>query len=421
MNEVKTIDLVVIGGGSAGLAAAISAKNEGIDDILIIEKEEFLGGILQQCIHNGFGLQTFNEQLSGPEYAQRYINEVERLKIKYITNAFVSSISKDKDVYYSSKSEGFVHIKAKAIIISTGCVERTPGQIMLEGKRISGILTAGQAQKYMNIEGYMVSKKAFILGSGDIGLIMARRMTLEGAKVLGVAELMPYSNGLARNIAQCLNDFNIPLFLSHTIKDVIGKDRVEKIIIAKVDEKGNYIENSEKEFEVDTLILSVGLIPYNVLLEGIDAKISSTKGAIVDENYMTSIPGIFECGNSLHVHDLVDYVSLEAKQAGVGASLYLKNMLNSDNDNCQVKCGNNISYIVPQHINVNNIKKDISFKYRVRKPMKNVKVEAYLDDKLIKSISKIAILPSEMEKMTFNKEALANGRELRFEVKEVKL
>ena len=302
--------------------------------------------------------------------------------------------------------------------MGTGSTERTPGAIMLEGERVSGILTAGQAQKYLNIDGYLVGKKVFILGSGDIGLIMARRMTLEGAKVMGVAELMPYSNGLSRNIAQCLNDFDIPLYLSHTVKEVCGKDHVEKVVIAKVDEKFNYIPDSEMIFDVDTLILSVGLVPYNIILEDIGTKMSSTRGAYVDENYQTSIPGIFACGNALHVHDLVDYVSEESNLAGLGAAKYLKGELNESGEVTLTKNGNGISYVVPQQYRLDNIEDKIAFKFRVRKPYSGVKLVIKADGEVIKSMVKPHLLPAEMETIKLPKSVLKEAKELTFEIKE---
>lgn len=412
-------DLVIIGGGSAGLAAALEAKKQGIEDIIILERENTLGGILQQCIHNGFGLHTFKEQLSGPEYAQRFIDEVINEKIEYKLNTFVSKMTADKKVYYTNQKEGAVCIQAKAIINATGCIERSAGAIQLEGARVSGIMSAGVAQKYMNIEGYMIGRKVFILGSGDIGLIMARRCKLEGAEVLGVAEIMPYSNGLNRNIVQCLNDFDIPLYLSHTVKKVIGKDRVEKIVITKVNDKMEYIEGSEIEFECDTLILSVGLIPYNSLLENAGMKLNlKTKGIDVDNNYQGSIEGIFSCGNALHVHDLVDFVTKEAIIAAQGAAKYIKNQIKVDSKyyNCVPK--NGISYIVPQKFSLDDVN-DIEFKFRVNKPFDVCKIIVKNDDKIIKTINKLYLLPAEMEVVKVNKDLFVdNFDNLSIEVEE---
>ena len=315
--------LVIIGGGSAGIAAALGAYENGLKDILVIEREKEYGGILQQCIHNGFGLHTFNEELSGPAYAEKYYDLIkDNDSISFIYEAAVTEI-KDKCVIVSTP-EGLKQIEAEAIVIATACRERPAGAIGLKGNRCEGVYTAGTAQKYLNKQGYLVGKKIFILGSGDIGLIMARRMTLEGAKVIGVAELQPYSNGLARNIKQCLEDFDIPLYLSHTVEAVHGESRLEYITLIEVDDKLQKIEGSEQKIECDCLLLSVGLIPENTLIEEIGVKLDPrTRGAIVDDNYMTSAEGIFACGNALHVHDLVDYVSQEGKKAGKAAADYV--------------------------------------------------------------------------------------------------
>lgn len=410
-----TYELVVVGGGSAGLAAAISAYENGLKKILVIEKSSSLGGILNQCIHTGFGLQIFNEQLSGPEYAQRFIDKLNKTTIEIKLNSFVNKITKDKKIYYSNDQEGFVVIQAQSIIMATGCIERTPGAIKLEGERLAGILTAGLAQRYLNIEGYLVGKKVFILGSGDIGLIMARRMTLEGAKVLGVAEIMPYSNGLRRNIAQCLDDFNIPLYLSYTVKEVKGTNHVEQVVIIKVDENKNYIAGSEIIFDVDTLILSVGLLPYNTILEDLGIDFATTKGAVVDENYQTSIPGIFACGNALHVHDLVDYVTKEAIEAGKGASRYVKNQLVLG-PYIKTINKNGISYVVPQKYCLANLEKELLLKFRVTKPYQNVNIVIKEDEKVIKTIKKMFLLPSEMETITLPKSLLNSCNSLTLEI-----
>ena len=304
---------VVIGGGCGGLAAAAKLKQEGLSDVVLIERDIELGGVLNQCIHNGFGLTTFKEQLSGPAFAERYEREAVDIGVEIKLGAMVTHMSKDRVVEYVSKDEGYQKLQSDIIILAVGCYERSRGALGIPGERPSGVYTAGQAQRYLNIDGYMVGKRVFILGSGDIGLIMARRMSLEGAEVLGVAELMPYSNGLPRNMKQCLDDFGIPLYLSHTVTNIYGRDRLERIELTKVDDKRQPIKGSEMYFDVDTLLLSVGLIPENTLAEEAGIEIDpSIRGPIVDENYMTSVPGIFACGNGLHVHDLADFVTKQA-------------------------------------------------------------------------------------------------------------
>lgn len=388
---------VVIGGGCGGLAAAAKLKQEGLKDVVLIEKDAELGGVLNQCIHNGFGLTTFKEQLSGPSFAERYEDQVVEAGVEVKLNTMVTHLSRDKVIEYVNQEEGYQKLQADIIILSVGCYERSRGALAISGDRPTGVYTAGQAQRYLNIDGYMVGKSVFILGSGDIGLIMARRMSLEGAKVLGVAELMPYSNGLPRNMKQCLDDFGIPLYLSHTVTNVYGEDRLEKIELAKVDENRNPIPGSEMYFDVDTLLLSVGLIPENILAEeaGIDMDMS-TRGPIVDENYMTSVPGIFACGNGLHVHDLADFVTKQAGEAALGALRYLNG---SGGDYSSIKAGNLIGYVVPAKLHKENLPKTVTLYFRVRKPLTDVTIEISKGGKVIRSIHKDHLIPSEMEQV----------------------
>lgn len=394
-------ELVIIGGGSAGIAAALGAAENGLKDIVVIERESEYGGILQQCIHNGFGLHTFNEELSGPAYAEKYYSLIKDNKdIQFLYDSAAIEI-KDHTVTVQTR-EGLKKLEGKAIIMSTGCRERPAGAIGLKGNRCEGVYTAGTAQKYLNRKGFLVGKKIFILGSGDIGLIMARRMTLEGAKVIGVAEIMPYSNGLARNMKQCLEDFDIPLYLSHTVEAVHGSSRLESITLIEVDDRLKKIPGSEKEIECDCLLLSVGLIPENKLIEDLGVRLDpKTKGAVVDDRYMTSVDGIFACGNALHVHDLVDYVSIEARKAGKAAAKYVRNG-KDETETVRNTVQNGISYMVPQHFHKGN---DIEFMFRVNRVFKECFIHVY-GKGLDRKFKKLGIVPSEMQKVGLKKEDL---------------
>ncbi|HBL84122.1 MAG: pyridine nucleotide-disulfide oxidoreductase [Clostridiales bacterium GWF2_38_85] len=394
--------LVVIGGGPAGMAAAISAKENGIDDILILERGEFLGGILNQCIHAGFGLHTFNEELTGPEYATRYTDRIEALKIEYSLNTMVLSIKKDKTIVAVSRDKGLMNIKTEAVILAMGCRERTRGAINIAGSRPAGIFTAGTAQYYINIMGKTIGKKIVILGSGDIGLIMARRLTLEGAEVKTVLELLPYSNGLGRNIAQCLEDFDIPLMLSHTIVGITGKERLEGITIASVDEKLTPIPGSEQFIECDTLLLSVGLIPENELTTDAEVEIDQrTSGAVINENLETSVEGIFACGNVLHVHDLVDYVSDEAARAGKKATQYLKNGI-TKNEYKNIIAQNGVRYCVPQKFE--KLTPETPLFFRVTTPCDRRFVAVFADGEAVYKKREAYLTPSEMQIIKLNDE-----------------
>ena len=399
-------DLVVVGGGPAGLAAAIEAKKNGIESILVIERDKELGGILQQCIHNGFGLHEFKEELTGPEYAQRFIEKLLEMNIEYKLDTMVLDLTEDKKIHAINSKDGYMVIEAKAVILAMGCRERTRGAISIPGDRPSGVFTAGAAQRFINMEGYMVGKKVLILGSGDIGLIMARRLTLEGAEVKAVVELMPFSGGLTRNIVQCLDDYNIPLYLSHTVIDVVGKDRLEKVVIAKVDENRKPIPGTEKEYECDTLLLSVGLIPENDISRKTGLEIDRrTNGLIVNEMMETSAEGIFACGNVVHVHDLVDFVSAEARKAGAAAARYIKNEV-KDGEYKEIINGKGITYTVPQKFRGENIDKALEIFMRVNNIYKNVKLEVKDEEKVLMSLNKQHLAPGEMEKVMVPKKIL---------------
>ena len=417
---MNSYNVVIVGGGSAGLAAAKQCYDLGIKKIVIMEKDAYLGGILNQCIHNGFGLHEFKEQLSGPEYAYRFIEMLKDTDVEIKLNTTVTEITKDKHVIYTNEEEGYQEIEAKTIIFALGCFERNAGAIQLPGDRPIGVFSAGTAQKYLNIDGYLVGKRVFILGSGDIGLIMARRMTLEGAKVLGVAEIMPYSNGLNRNIVQCLNDFNIPLYLSHTVTNVIGKEKLERIELSKVDEHFTPIKGSEQYFDVDVLLLSIGLTPVTDLLTKLGIAIHPrTKGPIVNEHNETSVKGVFVAGNGLHVHDLVDFVSNEARLASQGAYAYLNNRLHYGNEVIKTEAKAGIGYVVPQIINYLNVKDKVTLKFRATKPFKNVDIIIKADDEIIKNVYKMNLIPSEMENIEISRELFnENTKVISVEVKE---
>jgi len=418
---MEMTELVIIGGGPAGMSAAVEAHKCGIRDILILERDQNLGGILQQCIHNGFGLHKFGEELTGPEYAWRYEQKVRELGIPFKLGTMVLDITEDKVITATNQEDGLFQIKAHAIILAMGCRERSKGALNIAGTRPAGIFSAGTAQKYVNRMGYMPGKEVVILGSGDIGLIMARRMTLEGAKVHAVCELMPYSGGLARNIEQCLNDFQIPLKLSHTVVKIHGKERVEGVTIARVDESRKPISGTEEFIPCDTLLLSVGLIPENELSKCVGVSLDRvTNGAVVDQNRQTSVEGIFACGNVLHVHDLVDYVSEEAEIAGRSAAEYIQCKREETNGallesiRIPLKVDGKIRYTVPQVITQ---KEDFSVYFRVSDVFHNVTINIYNDqDKKVFSKKKLKVAPGEMENILLKSSVLEGTQELRLEL-----
>jgi NADPH-dependent 2,4-dienoyl-CoA reductase/sulfur reductase-like enzyme len=403
-------DIVVVGGGAAGLAAALEAQDKNVS-VLVIERDKTLGGILNQCIHNGFGLEVFDEELTGPEYAERFSHSFLDSALEYMLDTTVVDIIKNDDFIVKAMNvdHGLFEIHTKAVILSSGCYERTRGAINLPGERPMGIMPAGSAQRYLNIDGFMVGKRIFILGSGDIGLIMARRMTLEGAKVLGVAEIMPYSNGLTRNIVQCLNDFDIPLYLSHTITNIEGHKKLKAVTIQKVDQNYEPIKGTEKRFVVDTLLLSVGLIPDVQMFDSLKLHMSPmTKSAIVNQHYETSVEGLFVCGNALHVHDLVDYVTIESKRAGQCAVHYVKQKNKQTKDEQLVNMNGNIRYVVPQKIDFNRLDDQIEFLFRSTIKAERALIKVMQGEKVIKEKKVKFVAPAEMEKIYVSKDEFIN-------------
>lgn len=413
-------DLVIIGGGPAGLAAAVAAKEAGIDDLLILERDARLGGILNQCIHNGFGLHTFKEELTGPEYAGRYIDKVSDLDIPYKLNTMVVDLTEQQSekenrklITVMNREEGLYTIEARAVILAMGCRERSRGALNIPGYRPAGIYSAGTAQRYVNMEGRMPGREVVILGSGDIGLIMARRMTLEGAKVKLVAELMPYSGGLKRNIVQCLDDFGIPLKLSHTVVDIKGKERVEAVVIAQVDEHSKPIPGTEEEIKCDTLLLSCGLIPENELSESLGVEMNPvTKGPKVNESLETDKEGVFACGNVLHVHDLVDYVSEEAAQAGKRAAAYLQGRLREIKREIPINAVNGVRYTVPASLDVERMENIQVVRFRVGNVYRDAAIEVSFNGKVVNSRMKKVLAPGEMEQIVLKKSDLEQVEDL---------
>ena len=406
---MKVYDIVIIGGGPAGMAAAVAAKKQGIERILILERDRELGGILNQCIHNGFGLHTFQEELTGPEYADWFIGQVKLYNIEYKLNTMVMDVSRDKRVTAMNREEGMFEIQAKAIILAMGCRERSRGALNIPGYRPAGIYSAGTAQRLVNMEGFLPGREVVILGSGDIGLIMARRMTLEGAKVKVVAELMPYSGGLKRNIVQCLDDYKIPLKLSHTVIDIKGKERVEGVTLAEVDENRRPIKGTEEFYSCDTLLLSVGLIPENEISGAMGVELNPvTSGPKVNERLETSIEGVFACGNVLHVHDLVDFVSEEAAAAGKNAAMYVQEGESASEQGRKIKLRplEGVRYTVPETINPMRMDEKLTVRFRVGKVYQNCYISVYFDEERVLHRKRQIVAPGEMEEIKLSKEEL---------------
>lgn len=416
-------ELIVVGGGPAGLAAAIAAYEKGLRKILLIERDKELGGILNQCIHNGFGLHYFKEELTGPEYAGRFIGMLRDTSVEISLDSMVLEITPQKEVHLVGK-EGYRILRAQAVVLAMGCRERTRGAIGIPGTRPAGIFTAGTAQRYVNMEGYMVGKRVVILGSGDIGLIMARRMTLEGAKVLACVEVLPYSGGLTRNIVQCLDDYGIPLYLSHTITDILGERRVEKVVVARVDQNRVPIAGTEMEFDCDTVLLSVGLIPENELTRQAGINLDSrTGGAMVYENMETSVPGILACGNVAHVHDLVDFVTEESRRAGEAAAEFVQRREIENGDVLEIRGGEGIAYTVPQRIRAGRVENTVEIFFRVKQVYGASRIAIYSGGTQIAGFKRKRLAPGEMEQIQLHKKILelADGKMIELQVEETPL